>query len=144
MAYKDLVLNDKDNCLQYSEAIEIIYNNITTEMCLYKKNYLKGVQFMLYELVTKILDLTKENKTDVLTGADIAVAKYPEQAEAYRDASKKLSKYYEQITSFRRDNKPEKIKELCDLIESGNEAEIKLFLDKHEEYFKQSFEKAKK
>ena len=25
MAYKDLVLNDKDKCLQYSEAIEIIY-----------------------------------------------------------------------------------------------------------------------
>ena len=38
MAYKDLVLNNKDNCLQYSEAIEVIYkNNITTEMCLYKK-----------------------------------------------------------------------------------------------------------
>ena len=25
MAYKDLVLNNKDKCLQYSEAIEIIY-----------------------------------------------------------------------------------------------------------------------
>ena len=63
---------------------------------------------MLYELITKILELTKENKTDVLVGADMAVAKYPEQAAKYRDASKKLSKYYEQITSFRRDNKHEK------------------------------------
>ena len=98
---------------------------------------------MLYERITEILDLTQENTTDVLVGADMAAAKYPERAAEYRDASKKLSKYYKEITSFRRDNYPEKIKELCGLIEEGNEVKIKLFLEKHKEYFEQSFEAAK-
>lgn len=142
MAYKDLVLKDKDKCLQYSEAIEVIYkNNITTEMCLYK-NYLKEVQFMLYEVITKILDKSKEKGVDVLVARDMLIAEDNIlEAGVIRSAYKKLSDYYTPITTFRRENKPELIKELCTLIEADDNKGIKSFLNKYEHFIEESLNK---
>lgn len=97
---------------------------------------------MLYEVITKILDKSKEKRVDILVARDMLIAEDNVlEADVIRSAYKKLSNYYTPITTFRRENKPELIKELCNLIESDDNKGIKSFLNKYEHFIEESLNK---
>ena len=86
---------------------------------------------MLYEVITKILDKAKEKGVDILVARDMIIHEGKLPTEVIKNAYNDLNAYYDVFTKFRRENTPGLIKELCDLIEQGNEIAIKKFISEH-------------
>ena len=87
----------------------------------------------MYELVKRILDKSKETGEDVLVARDMCIAESKENADKLRSASDFIKAHYSVITKLRRERDEESIKKLCDLVATGNVAEIRTFKKEIEE-----------
>ena len=97
---------------------------------------------MLYEVVRKILDVSKQEGKDIGVVVELLITT-GEDADTFKNGLSKLRDYYVPITTFNRDGKEELIKELCSLIENNNKKEIENFLKNHEDYITESLKKNK-
>ena len=129
MAYMHLVLVNKEDCLQYSDAIEIIYNR---KKRLYK-NLNKGGTIMLYEIVRQILDISEERKVDVGVASDMLKTEKPEIATEISLAFEQFRKYYTPITLFNKNNMEEQIKTICEYLEKDDYSQIDKYLEQYKD-----------
>ena len=83
----------------------------------------------MYALVKEILDTSKEKKVDVVTARDMVIATAKNQDKT-REAYSIISKYYDLITFYRRNDDEAGIKNVCALYEANNTKEIDGIINK--------------
>lgn len=87
----------------------------------------------MYELVKRILDKSKETGEDILVARDMCIAEDKDKSDKLRSASELIKAHYSVITKLRREGDEESIKKLCDLVETGDVAQIRAFKEEIEE-----------
>ena len=86
----------------------------------------------MYKLVKRTLDKSKETGEDVLVARDMCIAEDKDNADKLRSAGELIKAHYSAITKLRREGDEESIKKLCELVATGNVAEIRAFKEEIE------------
>lgn len=82
----------------------------------------------MYEIVKKILDTSREKGVDVLVAKDMVIND-GESYEVVTDAYKSIiSKYYDVVTFFRRNDDNASIEKICKLHDEGKTFELQVFI----------------
>ena len=79
---------------------------------------------MLFENVSKILDVAKEKDVDILVARDMVINDNKENKEEIKKASEVIETYYKFVTACRVAGDEGSINKLCDLYEAGDKEAI--------------------
>lgn len=96
----------------------------------------------MFKFVKAILDKSKEMDVDILVAKAMVLRDYPDSLEVINAAYNIIDKYYDEITAFRRDGTDDNIKELVELVESGDTDNLTKYLKENKQFFDDSYKKA--